>query len=177
MAVIELLIFNGHSCKVIMGSGIRVRYVKTFAVSRAPPPFGAASLFLCGSLGVVMTISHYFNVLSTYENLSEQTGSILNFALIIVGSSALFRLSKIDLKQAPPDSERSPETDERQITAKWHLIVTLKKLSKFNGIFRISRTIYFNDCDENDAQITVFQIIFQVKYLKILVTDITPGSS
>ena len=78
-----------------------------------------------------MTISHYFNVLSTYENLSEQTQSILNFALITVGSFALFRLSKVDLKQVTPDTDQPLGTDERQTTAKLGLIISLKKLSNF----------------------------------------------
>ena len=132
-------------------------------------------VFLFGSLGLVITISHYFNVLSTYENLSEQTQSILNFALIIVGSSALFRLSKIDLKQATPDSEQPPETEQTRTTAKWHLIVTLKKLSKFTAVASpLLAAIGFSNASEALFYpfIQTLALLAFIYLLQVLVSDI-----
>ena len=95
---------------------------------------GQRGVFLFGILGMVMVIWHYFSVLSTYENLSEQTQSILNFALIIVGSFALFQLSKIDIEQVTPGTGQSLGKDQGQATGKRRFINPLKKLSNFIAV-------------------------------------------
>ena len=91
-------------------------------------------VFLFGVLGLVMVIAQYFRVISAYENLSEQTLSILNFVLILIGSFALFQLSKVGMELPKADFKQSGASDQGQVSSNGRLIVPLKKLSNFVAI-------------------------------------------
>jgi small-conductance mechanosensitive channel len=81
-----------------------------------------------------MVIAQYFRVISAYENLSEQTLSILNFVLILIGSFALFQLSKVGMELPKANFKQSGASDQGQVSSNGRLIVPLKKLSNFVAI-------------------------------------------
>ncbi|MEK9735587.1 MAG: hypothetical protein VW297_14455, partial [Paracoccaceae bacterium] len=112
--------------RLLLGPQASLRVENTAAAKRG--------VFLFGVLGLVMVIAQYFRVISAYENLSEQTLSILNFVLILVGSFALFQLSKVGMELPKADFKQSGASDQGQVSGNGRLIVPLKKLSNFVAI-------------------------------------------
>ena len=132
-------------------------------------------VFLFGMLGVVTVVSHYFSVVSSYENLSEQTQSIIKFAFIMVGSFVLFRLSKLEIEQVTPDTEQFLGTDQGHKTGIARLITLLKKLSNFvavaapllagSGLINASEALFY-------PFIQTLALLAFLYLLQVLVSDI-----
>ena len=112
--------------RLLLGPQASLRVENTAAAKRG--------VFLFGVLGLVMVIAQYFRVISAYENLSEQTLSILNFVLILIGSFALLQLSKVGMELPKADFKQSGASDQGQVSGNGRLIVPLKKLSNFVAI-------------------------------------------
>ncbi len=112
--------------RLLLGPQAGLRVENTAAAKRG--------VFLFGVLGLVMVIAQYFRVISAYENLSEQTLSILNFVLILIGSFALLQLSKVGMELPKADFKQSGASDQGQVSGNGRLIVPLKKLSNFVAI-------------------------------------------
>lgn len=112
--------------RLLLGPQASLRVENTAAAKRG--------VLLFGVLGLVMVIAQYFRVISAYENLSEQTLSILNFVLILIGSFALLQLSKVGMELPKADFKQSGASDQGQVSGNGRLIVPLKKLSNFVAI-------------------------------------------